>query len=93
MTLSLDWNGPQSLRTAADLSPNNGGFAMAVWHAALNVRVTGPSLGRGKPPIDNKPTPSYLSANANWLARSRRICPKSAVFPERRRQYPAVAAC
>ena len=32
MVLSLEWNGPQSLRTAADLSPNNHGFAMAEWH-------------------------------------------------------------
>jgi len=88
MTLSLDWNGPQSLRTAADLSPNNRGFAMAVWHAGLDDRVTGSSLGRGKPPIDNNPTPSYLSLERGRLPVSRRISPKSAAFPERRMQNP-----
>jgi len=43
------------------------------WFAAL-----------GKPPIDNNPTPSYLSLSFGCLplARrdSRRICPKSAAF-------------
>jgi hypothetical protein len=33
---------------------------MAGWHAPINVRVTG-SLNLRNPPIDNNPTPSYLS--------------------------------
>jgi hypothetical protein len=38
--LSLELNGPLDLRTAADLSPNNQGFAMAVSLTILNILVT-----------------------------------------------------
>ena len=38
LSLAMEWSA--SLRTAADLSPNNHGFAMADWRASLNVRVT-----------------------------------------------------
>jgi hypothetical protein len=34
---------------------------MAGQRVGLNVHVTVPRYGRGKPPIDNNPTPSYLS--------------------------------
>jgi hypothetical protein len=73
------------MRTAANLSPNNHGFAMAVSLPFLNVPVTlNPLKGRGKPPIDNKPTPSYLSPDPGLLRLSRRSfgqnCLKSAVF-------------
>jgi hypothetical protein len=44
-----------------DYSPNNRGFAMADWHPPIDVHVTGGTLNLGKPPIDNNPTPSYLS--------------------------------
>jgi len=49
-----------------DYSPNNGGFAMADWHAPINVHVTGWSLNRYKPRIDNNPTPSYLSLGVGY---------------------------
>jgi hypothetical protein len=32
----------------------------------LNVHVTMPSWGRGVPPIDNNPTPSYLSVSFGY---------------------------
>jgi len=53
--------GPLSVRTAADLSPNNRGFAMA-WTS----RGGDKSAAKGRKPlvvqaIDNNPTPSYLS--------------------------------
>ncbi len=60
----MEWSANEA--AAADLSPNNHGFAMADWREILNVRVTGCPLRPGKPPIDNKPTPSYLSANDGW---------------------------
>jgi hypothetical protein len=50
----------------ADFSPNNGGFAMADWSAPINVRVTGGSANLGKPPIDNNPTPPYLSLSIGY---------------------------
>jgi hypothetical protein len=51
-----------------DYSPNNGGFAMADWHAPINVRVTGWMLNLREAPIDNNPTPSYLSLSVgHWL--------------------------
>jgi len=39
----------RNLRTAADLSPNNYGFAMAGRREGLNVRVSGRAFDRGKP--------------------------------------------
>jgi hypothetical protein len=41
---------------------------MADWRAGLNVRVSGPHQGRGKPTIDNNPTPTYFCANLGWLS-------------------------
>ncbi len=42
MALSLDMGMVRKrMRTAADLSPNNHGFAMADWRERLNVRVSG----------------------------------------------------
>ena len=53
--------GPLSVRTAADFSPNNRGFAMASPFPDHEKDVA----GDGKPllaqVIDNNPTPSYLS--------------------------------
>jgi len=72
----------------ADLSPNNRGFAMAVWRPALTTPLPASCLA----PIDNKLTPSYLSHNLGRLRGSRRICPKSAVFPERRKSIPVAVA-
>jgi len=41
MALSLEWGVRSLQRTAADLSPNNPGFAMVDWRSRLNVRVSG----------------------------------------------------
>jgi succinate-acetate transporter protein len=72
----------------SDLSPNNRVIAMAMRYAGCERLVA----SRKSLAIDNIPTPSYLSNGLGWFCVSRRYCPKSAVFPERRKQNPGAAA-
>ncbi|MBZ5520939.1 MAG: NADH-quinone oxidoreductase subunit L [Acidobacteriia bacterium] len=56
--------------------------------AGLNVCVTAGGWDRDQPPIDNKPTPSYLSVNLGWLKLCRLFAfnsPEKCRIPERRK--------
>jgi hypothetical protein len=40
---------------------------MLGWLAGVHEPAFAPVNVRGRPPIDNNPTPSYLSVNFGWL--------------------------
>jgi hypothetical protein len=61
---------------------------MLGWLAGVHEPAFAPVNVRGRPPIDNNPTPSYLSVNLGWLhfaPRFASILPEKSRIPERRK--------
>jgi hypothetical protein len=75
-----------------DFSPNERGIAMAERAGPHNLRVNRGLNPCQRWPIDNNPTPSYLSndlGRKRLLARFASHLPESSRIPERRNQNPA----